>query len=121
MKKKIFAALITLICGYRSIAQLPFTQSTVISGLNMPVAFAIAPNDGRFFVTLKAGTIVVYASTGSLIGTFYSLNDSTYNNFERGLLGICFDPDYSTNKYVYAYYVHRWPNNSNGEIGRAHV
>ncbi|HAP01849.1 MAG TPA: hypothetical protein DCQ93_08005 [Bacteroidetes bacterium] len=114
MKKKIFAALITLICGYRSIAQLPFTQSTVISGLNMPVAFAIAPNDGRFFVTLKAGTIVVYASTGSLIGTFYSLNDSTYNNFERGLLGICFDPDYSTNKYVYAYYVHRWPNNSNG-------
>ncbi|GDX51987.1 hypothetical protein LBMAG27_10340 [Bacteroidota bacterium] len=112
--KKTITVFITILCALNSWAQLPFTQTTVFSGLNQPVAFAIAPNDGRFFVTIKAGQIVVYSSTGTSIGTFYNLADSNYNNFERGLLGICFDPDYTTNHYVYAYYVHRWPNTATG-------
>ncbi len=103
-----------ILLAFNSWAQLPFIQTTVFSGLNQPVAFAIAPNDGRFFVTIKAGQIVVYSSTGTSLGTFYNLADSTYDNFERGLLGICFDPDYNTNHYVYAYYNHRWPNTSTG-------
>ncbi|MEI7801008.1 MAG: PQQ-dependent sugar dehydrogenase [Bacteroidota bacterium] len=113
MKKLLLLFVVTL-CAFSSFAQLPFTQTTVFSGLNMPVAFAIAPNDGRFFVTLKAGQIMVYNSSGGSIGTFYNLADSVINNFERGLLGICFDPSYTTNHYVYAYYVHRWPNVSTG-------
>ncbi len=112
--KKIVVLFVTLLCTFNSFAQLPFTQTTVFSGLNQPVAFSITPNDGRFFVTLKAGQIVVYNSSGTSLGTFYNLADSVINNFERGLLGICFDPDYNTNHYVYAYYNHRWPNNSTG-------
>ncbi len=114
LMQKINSFLFVFLLAFTCSAQLPFTQTTVFSGLNQPVAFAIAPNDGRFFVTIKAGQIVVYSSTGTSLGTFYNLADSTYNNFERGLLGICFDPDYNTNHYVYAYYNHRWPNTSNG-------
>lgn len=106
MKKIITLALILL--GFVN-ANAQYTTTNVVTGLEQPVAFTIAP-DGRFFVTLKAGQIVVYNPNGTLIGTFYNLADSTFNNFERGLLGIELDPDYATNRYVYAYYNHRWPN-----------
>jgi glucose/arabinose dehydrogenase len=31
------------------------------------------------------------------------------NNFERGTLGICLDPNYASNHYVYVYYIHAVP------------
>jgi glucose/arabinose dehydrogenase len=93
-----------------------FTQSTVVSGLTYPVAFDIAP-DGRFFVTQKGGNtagscanalIKVFSQSGASLGNFYNLTDSVQCDFERGLLGICFDPNFNNNHFVYVYYNHRW-------------
>jgi glucose/arabinose dehydrogenase len=90
-----------------------FWQTTVITHLDRPVAFDFAP-DGRIFLTLKGGItgpattaqILVYASNYDSLGVFYDLSDSTDGDFERGLIGIALDPDFSTNHYVYCYYVH---------------
>lgn len=93
-----------------------YTQSTIVSGLTYPVAFDIAP-DGRFFVTQKGGNsagscanalIKVFSATGTSLGNFYNLTDSVQCDFERGLLGICFDPNFNNNHFVYVYYNHKW-------------
>lgn len=102
--KKHFILLLCLLCPGWIFAQYQTTQ--VITGLQYPVAFTFNPQN-QIYLTLKTGQIVKYDANYSLIGTFYDLGDSTYNDFERGLLGIEVDPDYSNNSYVYAYYNHR--------------
>lgn len=92
-----------------------YTTTTLVQGMDYPVAFDIAP-DGRFFCTLKGdnqtpaspGTakVEIYSATGTLIGTFCDLSDSVNADFERGLLGIALDPNFSSNHYVYMYYNH---------------
>ncbi|HRC33378.1 MAG TPA: PQQ-dependent sugar dehydrogenase, partial [Bacteroidia bacterium] len=78
-----------------------FTQVAVASGLSSPTNFAFAP-DGRIFICEKAGKIKILKN-GILLSTpFLSLNVN--NAGERGLLGIAFDPNFTTNKYVYVYY-----------------
>jgi glucose/arabinose dehydrogenase len=86
-----------------SAATLPsgFTESQVVSGLSNPTAIAIAP-DNRIFVCLQGGQLHVIKN-GSLLSTpFVSLNVDSSG--ERGLLGIAFDPNFTTNQYIYLYY-----------------
>ncbi|TND09316.1 MAG: hypothetical protein FD123_1403 [Bacteroidetes bacterium] len=89
-----------------------YTNTAYLSAtMDYPVAFDIAP-DGRFFCTQKGGNflptidaqIKVYNASGTYIGVFYDLTDSVNADFERGLLGICLDPDFTNNHYVYVYY-----------------
>jgi glucose/arabinose dehydrogenase len=92
-----------------------YTQTTIVSALQYPVDFDWAP-DGRYFITLKGGAntacvgakIVVYNAAGTLLSTFVDLTDSTICGGERGVLGIAVDPNFSTNHYVYAYYVYKY-------------
>lgn len=93
-----------------------YFQQTIVSGLQYPVDFDWTP-DGRYLVTLKGGNtagacangkIQCFDAAGALIGTFYDLTDSVNCDFERGLLGIAVDPNFTTNHYVYVYYVHKW-------------
>jgi glucose/arabinose dehydrogenase len=66
-----------------------------------PTAMAFAP-DGRLFVCLQGGQLLVIKN-GSLLSTpFVSL--TVDSSGERGLLGIAFDPNFATNNYVYLYY-----------------
>jgi glucose/arabinose dehydrogenase len=110
MKKLILIAVFAL---FAIAGKAQYTTTTPITGLSYPVAFAFTP-DGRILVTLKGGLIRIFNADGSSIGNFYNLTDSTFNDFERGLLGIEVDPNFATNHYVYAYYNHRYPNNSGG-------
>jgi glucose/arabinose dehydrogenase len=111
MKKILFALYILTF----TLKAQTYVQSTVVSGLNYPVAFDIAP-DGRFFATQKGGNsgmavdayIKVYSSTGTFLSNFYNLSDSCNSDFERGLLGIELDPDFTNNQYVYVYYNHNY-------------
>ncbi|MCD6065934.1 MAG: hypothetical protein K0S33_760 [Bacteroidetes bacterium] len=112
--KKLYFSLLMLVAGIAAKAQ--YTSTTLVTGLNYPVAFAVAP-DGRFFITQKGGNaagscangfIRVFSSTGTSLGTFYDLTDSVQCDFERGLLGIELDPNFATNHYVYAYYNHNY-------------
>lgn len=83
-----------------------YSTSIPVTGLQYPVAFTFTP-DGRYLITLKPGVIRVHDASGAFLNNFYNLSDSTYDDFERGLLGIDIDPDFVNNHYVYAYYVHR--------------
>ena len=77
-----------------------FTDTAYVSGLTQPTAMAFAP-DGRIFVTQKTGAIKIVQSS-HIIGTFATINCTS--NSERGVLGIAFDPNFSTNNFVYVYY-----------------
>lgn len=105
--------------SHRLIAQaLPssYYQTAVVSGLTYPVDFDWTP-DGRYLVTLKGGNtagscangkIQMYDASGVFIGTFYDLTDSVNCDFERGIIGIAVDPNFTSNHYVYVYYVHKY-------------
>lgn len=90
-----------------------FWTTAVITNLDRPVAFDLTP-DGRIFVTLKGGItgpattaqIKVYDAAYNYLGIFYDLSDSTDGDFERGLIGIAIDPDFTSNHFIYCYYVH---------------
>lgn len=78
-----------------------FQETTVVRGLSEPTALAFAP-DGRLFVCEKSGTLRVVKNGQLLAAPFVDLSVDDF--FERGLLGIAFDPAYAANHYVYLYY-----------------
>ena len=67
----------------------------------MPTAMEFAP-DGRLFVAEKGGTLRIIKNGALLATPFVTLAVDSYG--ERGLLGIAFDPNFASNKYVYVYY-----------------
>jgi glucose/arabinose dehydrogenase len=78
-----------------------FSATLVSSGISSPTAMAFAP-DGRIFACQQNGVLRV-VKNGSLLPTpFVSL--SVNSSGERGLIGIAFDPNFSSNNYVYLYY-----------------
>jgi len=77
-----------------------FTE-TQIAGLSSPTAMEIAP-DGRVFVCLQGGQLRVIKN-GALLPTPF-LTVSVDPSGERGLLGVAFDPNFSSNNFVYIYY-----------------
>jgi glucose/arabinose dehydrogenase len=86
-----------------------FSQSQVVSGLTAPTDMEFAP-DGRLFVTEQAGKVLIAQRPGGTLATFLDLSgtvDSTSE--EQGLLGITFDPQFSTNHFVYLYYTRKAP------------
>lgn len=55
--------------------------------------------DGRLFVTAQAGKLRLIKNGALLAAPFLSLSVDSYG--ERGLLGVAFDPAFSSNGYVY--------------------
>lgn len=66
-----------------------------------PTAMTFAP-DGRLFVCLQGGQVRVI-KTGALLATPF-MSISVTSSGERGLLGVAFDPNFSSNNFVYFYY-----------------
>jgi len=78
-----------------------FTEVQVANGLASATAMAFSP-DGRLFVCEQAGTLRVISNGTLLPAPFTTVN--TIQSGERGLLGVTFDPDFGTNRFVYVYY-----------------
>ncbi|HXU80239.1 MAG TPA: PQQ-dependent sugar dehydrogenase, partial [Polyangia bacterium] len=78
-----------------------FTDVQLASGLNNPTLMEIAP-DGRIFVSEQGGKLRVIKNGALLSTPFVTVSVSTTG--ERGLLGIAFDPNFATEKWVYVYY-----------------
>ena len=78
-----------------------FTEMLVASGLSSPTAMAFSP-DGRLFVCLQGGQLRVIKNGALLAAPFMTV--TTDPTGERGLLGITFDPNFSTNNFLYVYY-----------------
>lgn len=86
-----------------------YADTKVAGGLYEATDIAFAP-DGRIFVCQKEGKLRVIKNGKLLSKPFLSLKVNT--DSEKGLLGVAFDPDFQTNKYVYVFYT-RAQNNSN--------
>lgn len=105
----LFAVLILAADGLAAALPSGFSE-TAIGGLSSPTAFAIHP-DGRVFVTQQAGALRVIKNGVLLTTPFTTVTTDSF--FERGLLGIAFDPNYATNRYVYVYYTATSPTTHN--------
>jgi Glucose/sorbosone dehydrogenases len=100
----VIAALLTVGALPAIAATLPpgFVETQVGSDLSgNPTAMAFAP-DGRLFVCLQSGQVRVIKNGLLLSAPF--LNIAVDSAGERGLLGIAFDPNFTTNKFVYIYH-----------------
>lgn len=81
-----------------------FTESVVASGLSGGTTFEFSP-EGKLFVAEQAGTMEVWQGGTRLQANFFrDAPISTDATGERGLLGVTFDPNFATNRFVYVYY-----------------
>lgn len=97
--------------------QLPtgFIQNTILTGVNgYATCMAIAP-DGRIFICLQNGTIQIVKNGDLLPIPFATFNVNLIG--EQGLIGIAFDPNFSTNRFVYVHYTSPTPT-IHGRISR---
>ena len=78
-----------------------FTEVRIASGLVGATAMTFAP-DGRLFVCQQGGQLRVIKGRELLSTPFLTV--SVDSSGERGLLGVAFDPDFSSNQFVYIYY-----------------
>jgi glucose/arabinose dehydrogenase len=76
-------------------------ESVVASGINRAVQMDFAP-DGRLFVTELDGKVRVIKNGAKLSTPFMSIKVDRYNN--RGLIGLTFDPNFASNRYLYVFY-----------------
>src|SRR5262245_7316383 len=98
----IFVALSLGLCTGALAATLPAGFSeTFVGGMSNTTAMAVAP-DGRIFVCEQTGTLRVIKNNALLPTPFVTL--SVDSQGERGLLGVAFDPNFVTNKFIYLYY-----------------
>jgi|SRR5215217_7501281 len=82
-----------------------FTDSQFVSGLTDPTDMEFAP-DGRLFITEDAGRLRIAKPDGTL-ATFLDISTKVDSTGERGLLALTFDPNFSTNHYVYLHYTRK--------------
>src|SRR5262249_24078358 len=79
-----------------------FSWQTVVSGITGATAMAVAP-DGRVFVCEQTGALRVVKDGALLPRPFVTLPVDSF--WERGLIGVALDPDFTRNHHVYLCYV----------------
>jgi len=83
-----------------------FARQTIATGLTGATALAVAP-DGRVFVCEQTGSLRVVKDDQLLGEAFVTL--PVDDQWERGLIGITLDPDFTNNGHVYLVWVCRDP------------
>lgn len=84
-------------------SQLPdqFQRVDLVTNLANATTFKFAP-DGRIFILDRYGEIIIYKP--DLQTTVSAGTLSVFHEFEDGLLGIAFDPNFVNNNYIYLHY-----------------
>lgn len=90
-----------------------FNQVLVANGISNPTIMAFAP-DGRLFVAEQTGALRIIKNGVLLSKPFIMLKVNARG--ERGLIGIAFDPGFSTSKHIFLYYTDS--SGSNNRISR---
>ncbi len=87
-----------------------FSDTPVVIGVSQPTAFTWTP-DGRMLVLEKIGRVRIVV--GGVLQATPALDISALvdSGSEKGLLGICLHPGFTSNGYVYLYYTDRVPQN----------
>ncbi len=115
--KKIFTLLFFISC-----AQILFAQSGSVklvsfsTGYSLPLGIENC-GDNRLFIVQKTGQIIICDTTGKKVATpFLDISDRILaNGGEQGLLGLAFDPKYTSNGIFYVNYINR---SGNTQISR---
>lgn len=107
-RRAVLALIALLLCSGVITAQ-NFIRTELATGLANPVAMKFAP-DGRVFFTEQAGKVRVFKNGVLLATPFLDLSSQVDSSGERGLLGIAFDPNFTSNNYIYIYYTAKTPN-----------
>jgi uncharacterized repeat protein (TIGR03806 family) len=79
-----------------------FGQQTMAGGLTGATGMAVAP-DGRIFICEQTGTLRLVKDGRLLVEPVLSLEVDSY--WERGLIGVALDPEFTQNGCVYVVYV----------------
>lgn len=99
-----------------------FAENKVAEGLN-PTTMSFAP-DGRLFLCEKHGLLRVIDGQKMLSEPALDITSKVDAWNERGLLSVCFDPDFARNGWIYVYYTHhrgtdkKDRNSSNNRVSR---
>jgi len=83
-----------------------FNRQTITTGLTGATALAVAP-DGRVFICEQIGSLRVVKNDQLLGEPFVTL--PVDDQWERGLIGITLDPDFTNNGHLYLVWVCRDP------------
>ncbi len=101
-----------------------FLAEIYTSGFDLPTSIAFPPDGSdRLFVNeLQSGTVWIVVDGARLAEPFVQVLTNTTGGFpvdgENGLLGIAFDPEYATNRYVYFTYATRTDSGTFGSVAR---
>ena len=99
-----FYPLILFLFLISTISSQELTMVLYAGGFNSPVELKHAGDD-RMFVVEKTGKIFIINQDGSVEATpFLDLSALISGQFEQGLLGLAFHPDYTTNGFFYVNY-----------------
>jgi glucose/arabinose dehydrogenase len=80
-----------------------FVDTFVENGLESPTSMAWAPDgSNRLFVALKTGSVRVVRNGVLQTAPFAKLS-KVHTARECGLVGLCFDPDYISNRWIYLF------------------
>jgi len=76
-----------------------YTATAISTGLSAPWGIASLP-DGRLLITQKSGTMRIATSSGALGAAINGLPPVNAAG-QGGLLGLCIDPQFTTNRMIY--------------------
>jgi glucose/arabinose dehydrogenase len=106
--KKLFQGVLLIVMNLSIFSQ-AYNTDTLITGLQKPVSFAFMPVN-RLIISIKDSTVRVYNTNGTFVKTFWNFKDSLYTaGQESGVLGVCVDPNFNSNHFVYVFYTHLNP------------
>jgi glucose/arabinose dehydrogenase len=82
----------------------PVALAQVVSGLGLPLYLTTPPGDPRLFIVEKGGAIRIVQDGALLPTPFLDLSGQVSTGDEQGLLGLAFDPQYSTSGRFVVHY-----------------
>ncbi|HEY3232073.1 MAG TPA: PQQ-dependent sugar dehydrogenase [Roseiflexaceae bacterium] len=105
-----------------SISLTPIADVTSVNGSH-PITIAHAGDgSGRLFVVEQPGRIMIYNGTQLLPTAFLNITSIVNSgDSEQGLLGLAFDPQYTTNGYFYVDYINKSSTEGATVVARYHV
>jgi glucose/arabinose dehydrogenase len=105
--KKITSFLILLLVSSSVYSQVNFVNAFLNLSFNQPLFLTHSgDNTNRIFIVQQNGFIRVFPndSNATSYTTFLDVTNKILTGSERGLLGLAFHPNYSSNRYFYIYY-----------------
>lgn len=81
-------------------------ENQKVASVPKPIDLAFDP-DGRMLIASQPGRLRVYKNGQLLPTPALDISGKVCSNIDRGLLGVTFDPNFATNRYVYVFYTHK--------------